>query len=105
MRERLEITWLDAHVSHGWQDPGDEDKFALVCHSIGYLWHEDDQVISLVESLDTGETHIGCVNVIPKSCVIGRVAVVPLDETVVAAAPSQQTDAATASASLARRSD
>ena len=66
----VEVLWNDSATRHGWQKPDVAKNEHCVCRSVGYLWHEDPETITLIESYDTDDDNIGCATSIPKNCII-----------------------------------
>lgn len=55
----VRVTWVDSMASYGWDSVEDKiDKAKspdqLMCASVGYLLHEDDNGVSLVQSFSAG---------------------------------------------------
>ena len=74
MKEIKHIKWHDSYgVSAGWEDVSDFKANELIIHSIGFVLHEDDKVISLTgnyasETDKTVEQANGIIT-IPKCCI------------------------------------
>ncbi len=69
------ITWDDSHSISGWQGPtawkGDFEDFDTTCVSVGYIAHEDDKRVWLMQSLSAcGSMAEGMC--IPKHAVLAR---------------------------------
>lgn len=69
----VECLWVDSMSQNGWRYNHAEDakdRKSRVCRSIGYVIHEDDEVIALAQSLN--KHNEGDVMCIPKVALIAR---------------------------------
>ena len=72
----IEVEWLDSAGGHNWRnietDLADPDKYkAMHCRSAGYLIHEDEDTITMGNSLG-GTRTVDCTVTILKMCVTTR---------------------------------
>ncbi len=68
------IKWIDAFVIDKWaseEDMEEEFKTGLLIDSIGFLFKENDNYISLIQSFGTNK-RIDCMLCIPKGCIIEK---------------------------------
>ena len=71
----IEVFWLDANCSEGWQSIEDVDyknlSELLDKKSVGYLLKKTDKFISIAQSYDSDKKGGQCDNImtIPKSCI------------------------------------
>ncbi len=71
MSEKLpivEVTWLDARAEEAWIDIDEAKEQRLyTCVSIGYLLHEDEDKLIIIQSQALNQNTIAGLSVIPKS--------------------------------------
>lgn len=69
------ITWDDSHGVGGWQSSRewkeDFEEFDTTCISVGYVAHEDDRRIWLVQSLAANGNMADAI-CIPRHAILGR---------------------------------
>lgn len=67
--QKVEVQWEDICSHDGWIPPeyAARSCTTILCHSVGYLFAEDKQVIKLASTYNS--EHLGHVLVIPKAVV------------------------------------
>lgn len=63
------VRWIDSAFMGGWHTPGDVSYDPLTCHTVGWIAHEDDDVLALVSSKTSAGQDGGLMS-IPKVCVV-----------------------------------
>ena len=67
--QKVEIEWVDSlDVSDGWEtiEHYIEEGAMIICTSVGYLIHEDEDIMILAMSHDPSNEHVGHGMTIPK---------------------------------------
>lgn len=71
--KRVEIKWLDIIHESGWHDQDQLDDFlqekAMTVYQVGYLYEEDEDMITIVDSYFEDKSQYGTIHIIPKGCV------------------------------------
>lgn len=69
-RDKIEVTWVDSHTRSGWDSIGNSlryvtDELDLSITTIGYKFHETDDILVTVMSLGEPDL-VNALNIIPK---------------------------------------
>ena len=71
--KKVEIIWADIIHDSGWHDQTELDDFinekAMTVNMICYLYEEDDENYTVVDSYMEDKSMFGTIHVIPKGCV------------------------------------
>lgn len=69
------VIWRDITTNSGWITQDQVDSFVMddeenICYQAGFLYEEDENQITLLNSFFKGQDLLGDVTKIPKGCII-----------------------------------
>ena len=71
--KKVEIIWMDIIHESGWHDQDQLDNFlqekAMTVSQVGYLYEEDDDTVTILDSYFADKSSFGTIHVIPKGCI------------------------------------
>lgn len=51
--EKVLVEWLDSNTVHGWDMSDGSDRSVAHCSSVGFLLREDDEQVTIAQSIST----------------------------------------------------
>lgn len=64
----IKVEWVDSNITHGWQPEGVFEGAWALCESVGYLYEETSELISLAMGRSDHKSILETLT-LPKACI------------------------------------